>query len=133
MKKSSSRMRRSVAGGKTVPSTVDEYLAEVPEPARSTLKKVRAVIQSVVPAGTTEVLSYRMPAFRYKKVLVWYAAFSDHCSLFPTASLIDKFGEELKAYAVSKGTIHFPTDKPLPSSLLKKIVKARLRDVGGKE
>jgi|SRR5215467_13345562 len=133
MKKSSSRMRRSVAGGKTVPSTVDEYLAEVPEPARSTLKKVRAVIQSVVPAGTTEVLSYRMPAFRYKKVLVWYAAFSDHCSLFPTASLIDKLGEELKAYAVSKGTIHFPTDKPLPSSLLKKIVKARLRDVGGKE
>jgi len=132
MKKSSSRMRRSVAGGKTVPSTVDEYLAEVPEPARSTLKKVRAVIQSVVPAGTTEVLSYRMPAFRYKKVLVWYAAFADHCSLFPTASLIDKLGEELKAYAVSKGTIHFPTDKPLPSSLLIKIVKERLRDVGGK-
>jgi uncharacterized protein YdhG (YjbR/CyaY superfamily) len=125
-------MRRSVAGGKTVPSTVDEYLAEVPEPARSTLNKVRAVIQSVVPAGTTEVLSYRMPAFRYKRVLVWYAAFSDHCSLFPTASLIEKLGEELKAYAVSKGTIHFPTDKPLPSSLLKKIVKARLRDVGGK-
>lgn len=133
MKKSSSRLRRSVAGGKTVPATVDEYLAEIPEPARSTLKKVRAVIQSVVPTGTVEVLSYRMPAFRYKRVLVWYAAFSDHCSVFPTASVIEKLGEELKAYTVSKGTIHFPVDKPLPSSLLKKIVEARLRNVGGKE
>lgn len=126
-------MRRSVAGGETMPSTVDEYLAKVPEPARTTLKKVRAVIQSVVPAGTTEVLSYRMPAFRYRRVLVWYAAFSDHCSLFPTASVIEKLGEELKAYAVSKGTIHFRTDKPLPSSLLKKIVKERLQDVAGKK
>src|SRR5215469_10813545 len=133
MKKSSSRRRRSMAGGKTAPGTVDEYLAKVPEPARSTLNKVRAVIQSVVPAGTTEVLSYRMPAFRYKRVLVWYAAFSDHCSLFPTAAVIEKFGEELKAYTVSKGTIHFPTEKPLPSSLLKRIVKARLRDAGSKE
>lgn len=116
-----------------MPATVDEYLAKVPEPAQSTLKKVRAAIQSIVPAGTTEVLSYRMPAFRYKRVLLWYAAFSDHCSLFPTASVIEKLGQELKAYAVSKGTIQFPTDKPLPLPLLKKIVKARLRDVGGKE
>lgn len=133
MQKSSSPMRGSVPGRKRVPATVDEYLAGVPEPARSTLNKVRAVIQSVVPAGTTEVLSYRMPAFRYKRVLVWYAAFSDHCSLFPTASVIERLGEELKAYSVSKGTIHFPTAKPLPSALLKKIVKARLRDVGGKD
>src|SRR5215475_8624435 len=133
MKKSSSRPRRSAPGRKTVPATVDEYLAEVPEPARSTLNKVRAVIQSVVPPGTAEVLSYRIPAFKYKRVLVWYAAFSDHCSLFPTASVIEKLGKELKAYTVSKGTIHFSVDKPLPSALLKKIVKARLRDVGSKE
>jgi len=133
MKKSSSRTRPSSSGRKTVPATVEEYLAQVPEPAHSTLQKVRAVIQSVVPAGTTEVLSYRIPAFRYKRVLVWYAAFSDHCSLFPTASVIEKLGKELKAYTVSKDTIHFPTDKPLPSALLKKIVKARLRDAGSKE
>src|SRR5262245_16892041 len=98
MKKSSSRTRRSASGGKTVPATVDEYLAEVPEPAQSTLNQVRAVIQSVVPEGTTEFLSYRIPAFRYRRVLVWYAAFSDHCSLFPTASVIKKLGKELKAY-----------------------------------
>lgn len=116
-----------------MPATVDEYLAKVPEPARSTLNRVRGVIQSVVPSGTTEVLSYRIPAFRYKRVLLWYAAFSDHCSLFPTASVIEKLGEELKAYTVSKGTIHFPTDKPLPSALLKRIVSARLADISGKE
>lgn len=91
------------------------------------------MIQSVVPPGTAEVVSYRIPAFKYKRVLVWYAAFSDHCSLFPTASVIEKLGKELKAYTVSKGTIHFPIDKPLPSALLKNIVKARLRDVGSKE
>lgn len=116
-----------------MPASVDEYLADVPEPARSTLNKVRAVIQSVVPAGTTEVLSYRIPAFRYKRVLVWYAAFSDHCSLFPTASVIAKLRAELKAYTVSKGTVHFPTNKPLPSALVKRIIQARLEDVGGRE
>lgn len=133
MKKSTSPRRSSASRRKTVPATVDEYLAEVPEPARSTLNKVRAVIQSVVPEGTTEVLSYRMPAFRYQRILVWYAAFSDHCSLFPTAAVIEKLGEELKTYAVAKGTIHFPTDRPLPTALLKRIVKARLMDVAGKD
>lgn len=114
------------------PKTVDEYLAAVPEPAHSTLNKIRATVRSVVPAETTEVISYGIPAFNYKKVLVWYAAFSDHCSLFPTASVIERFKEELKAYRVSKGTIHFPIDKPLPAALVKKMVKARLADVQAK-
>ena len=60
----------------------------VPEPARSTLNKIRAVIRSVVPPEATETISYRIPAFRHKEVLVWLAAFSDHCSLFPTAAVI---------------------------------------------
>jgi len=109
--------------------TVEGYLAAVPEPARTTLNKVRATIRSVVPAETEEVLSYRIPAFRYKKVLVWYAAFSDHCSLFPTPSVIAQFKEELKDYQIAKGTIQFPVDKPLPAALLKKIVKARLDQI----
>jgi uncharacterized protein YdhG (YjbR/CyaY superfamily) len=114
-------------------TTVDEYLAAVPEPARSTLNKVRAAIRSVVPAETTEVISYRIPAFKYKGMLMWYAAFSDHCSLFPTASVIAKFREELKPFRTSKGTIHFPVDKPLPASLVKKMVKARLEEVEAKK
>lgn len=80
----------------------------------------------MVPAETTEVISYGIPAFKHKKVLVWYAGFSDHCSLFPTAAVIDQLKDELKVYRRSKGTIHFPVDKPLPAVLLKKIVKARL-------
>jgi uncharacterized protein YdhG (YjbR/CyaY superfamily) len=112
--------------GGAVPKNTDEYIAMVPEPARTTLKKIRAVIRSVVPRGATEVISYGMPAFKHDGVLVWFAAFSDHCSLFPTASVIKAFKKELKSYTTSKGTIQFPVDKPLPPTLVKKLVKARI-------
>ncbi len=113
--------------GKIAAKSVDEYLARVPEPARSTLKKVRAVIRSVIPAETTEVISYGMPTFRYKRGLVAFAAFKDHCSFFPLgASVLDAFAEDLEPFRVSKGTLHFPLDKPLPAALVKKIVKARI-------
>jgi len=79
-----------------------------------------------VPPEATETISYGMPAFKHKGVLVWFAAFSDHCSLFPTASVIQAFKNELKGFHTSKGTIHFPTDKPLPTALVKKLVKARV-------
>jgi len=79
-----------------------------------------------VPQEPTETISYRIPAFKYKVVLVWFAAFSDHCSLFPTASVVAAFKNELKGFNTSKGTIQFPTDKPLPTALVKKLVKARV-------
>ena len=113
--------------GKSPARSVDEYLARVPEPGRSTLEKVWAVIRSVVPAETTEVISYGMPTFHYKRALVSIAAFSDHCSFFPLgASVLDAFEKELVGYRVSKGTLHFPLDEPLPAALVKKIVKARI-------
>ena len=109
--------------------TVDEYLAGTPEPARSTLKHIRAVIKSVVPKETTEVISYRIPMFKYKGMLVGYAAFAKHCSLFPTGSgVIERFAKELKPYRTSKGTIQFLSGKPLPDALLKKIVKQRIKE-----
>jgi uncharacterized protein YdhG (YjbR/CyaY superfamily) len=109
--------------------SVDEYLAGIPEPAQSTLRHIRAVIRSVVPAETTEVISYRMPMFKYRGMLVAYAAFAKHCSLFPTGSgVLDRFAKELKGYRTSKGTIHFSPDKPLPDALIKKIVKARVAE-----
>ena len=132
MKRPASRTRASLKP-KSSTKTVDDYLSAVPEPARSTLNQIRATIRSAVPPETTEVISYRMPAFRYKGMLVWYAAFSDHCSLFPTASVIAKFKDELKGYRISKGTIHFPVDKPLPAGLLKKMVKARLAEIETKQ
>ena len=109
--------------------TVDEYLAGTPEPARSTLQHIRKVIKSVVPKETTEVISYRIPMFKFNGMLVGYAAFAKHCSLFPTGSgVIEKFAKELKGYSTSRGTIQFPPDKPLPDALVKKIVKERVKE-----
>ncbi len=126
MKKVKSGNRSPAVKGKGAPKNVDEYLAGVPERARSTLKQMRAAIRSAVPPEATETISYRMPAFKHKGVLVWFAAFSKHCSLFPGSSVIEAFKNELKGFSTSKGTIHFPTDKPLPTALIKKLVKARV-------
>jgi len=109
--------------------SVEEYLAGIPEPARSTLTHIRAVIRSVVPKETSEVISYGMPMFKYNGMLVAYAAFKDHCSLFPTGSgVLDRFEKELRGYRTSKGTIQFPSDQPLPDALVKKIVRARVKE-----
>ncbi len=110
-------------------AAVDEYLEKVPEPARGTLNRIRAVIRSVVPAEATEAISYGMPAFKYKGSLLGYAAFANHCGLYPMSpAVIVAFQDELKAYETSKGTIRFPVDKPLPASLVKKLVKARIAE-----
>ncbi|HEV8183474.1 MAG TPA: DUF1801 domain-containing protein, partial [Candidatus Angelobacter sp.] len=78
------------------------------------MQQIRDAIRSVAPPEATEAISYKIPAFKHRKVLVWYAAFSNHCSLFPTAAVIEQFKNELKGYSTSKGTIHFPLDKPIP-------------------
>ena len=113
--------------------SVEEYLAGVAEPARGTLKKIRAAIRSAAPAETIEVISYGIPAFKYKVVLVWYAAFAEHCSLFLTAAVIEAFEEELEGYRISKGTIQFPVNEPLPEALVRKMVKARVAHVEKKK
>jgi uncharacterized protein YdhG (YjbR/CyaY superfamily) len=133
MKKTKSRNPASVAKGHGAPKNVDEYLAGIPEPAHTTLKKIRAAIRSAVPPEATETISYRIPAFKYNGVLLWFGAFSDHCSLFPTAAVVDAFKNELKGFSTSKGTIHFPTDNPLPTALIKKIVRARVARNEGKK
>ena len=110
-----------------VPKDIDEYLTGVPEPARTTLSKVRAAIRSAVPPEATEAITYRMPTFKYKGSLLAFGAFKNHCSLFPMSlAVVAAFKNELKDFPTSKGTIHFPLDKPLPAALLKKIVKARI-------
>jgi uncharacterized protein YdhG (YjbR/CyaY superfamily) len=97
------------------------------------LNQIRAAIRSAAPPEATETISYRIPAFRYKEMVVWFAAFSDHCSLFPTAAVIEAFKSELKGFSTSKGTIHFPTDRPLPAALVKKLVKARVAQIESKK
>ena len=126
MKKTKSAKRGSAAK-KSIANSVDEYLARVPEPARGTLKKTRALIRSVVPAEASEAISYGIPSFKYKGWLVGYAAFANHCSFFPGA-LPGKFANLLKRFPTSKGTIRFPVDKPLPAALVKKLVRARIAE-----
>jgi uncharacterized protein YdhG (YjbR/CyaY superfamily) len=126
MKRAKSGKRSSAGKGKRIPKTIDEYLAAVPEPARGTLRKIRTAIRSVVTPETTEAISYGMPAFKYKGTLVWFASFTNHCSLFPTASMIEAFKKELKDFPTSRGSIHFTPNTPLPIALVKKIVKARI-------
>src|SRR5208283_5391714 len=95
---------------------VDTYLAGITEPARSALNKVRAVIRSVAPSEATEGISYGIPTFKYKGMLASFAAFSDHCSLFPGAGPTIEFKNELKNFQTSKGTIRFAPNKPVHDS-----------------
>ena len=118
-------MRKSKPAAST---TVDEYLLGIPEPARTTLRKVRATIRSAAPAATTEGISWGMPMFKYKGMLLGLAAFSNHCSIFPGPTVIAALKDELKGFHTSKGTIQFPMDKPLSAALVKKVVKARIAE-----
>jgi uncharacterized protein YdhG (YjbR/CyaY superfamily) len=126
MKKETFASHRSASKRNAGPKTVDKYFARLSEPARGTLNNMRAAIRSAMPRDAIETISYGIPAFTHNGVLVWYAAFSGHCSLFPTGSVVEAFSDELKGFKTSKGTIQFPTDKPLPIALIKRIVKARV-------
>jgi uncharacterized protein YdhG (YjbR/CyaY superfamily) len=133
MKKAKTAKRSSAGKSGGAAKNIDAYLAAVPEPARGTLQKIRAAIRSAVPPEATETISYGLPAFRHKGVLVWFGAFADHCSFFPTAAMIEEFKDQLKRFSTSKGTIQFPIDKALPDALVKKMVRARVAQVESKK
>ena len=109
------------------PRNVEEYLSALPQDQRAALERVRRAIKSVVP-NASEGISYQIPTFKLDgRMLVSYAAFSEHCSFFPGAGPTEVHQNELKAYQTSKGTIRFTLNKPLPLALIKKIVKTRIR------
>ena len=114
-------------------SGVAEYIAGIPESSRKTFDALRAAVWQAAPKDAQEVISYGIVALRTEKVLVWYAAFAQHCSLFPTASVVGRFKEELKGFKVSKGTVRFSLDEPLPAALVKKLVRARVAEAGKKK
>ncbi len=127
------KKNRQSAGAATAPQTIDEYLSALPPEARAHLEKLRAVIRAAAPMAVEDI-SYRMPAYRYKGILVYFAAFRDHYSLFPASvSLMRAHAAELKPYVASKGTIHFQFDKPLPVNLVKRLVRERIAENGRKE
>src|SRR6516164_10371516 len=127
MKTAKTVRRSSAKKAQAVPKNFSEYLTTVPAPARRNLVKMHSVIRSAMPGDAIETISYRIPAFKNKTgVLVWFAGFSDHCTLFPTSSVIEMFKRELRDFSTSKGTIHFQIDKPLPTALIREVVKARV-------
>lgn len=106
--------------------TVDEYLEAVPATQRKTLEKIRRTIKALAPKAE-EVISYGVPMYKQNGFIGGFGAFKDHCSYFPASStLIKTFATELKPYKTSKGTIQFPIDKPLPATLIKKMITARI-------
>jgi uncharacterized protein YdhG (YjbR/CyaY superfamily) len=112
----------------TTARDVDDYLSRLPEDSRAALEQLRQTIKSIVPEAI-EVISYQIPTFKYQgRMLVSYAAFKKHLSFFPGAAPIEAHRNELKSYQTSKGTIRFPIDKPLPAALVKKLVKARIKE-----
>lgn len=118
---------------KRVRALVQAYFASSPPRQRRRLREMRTAIRAAAPEAT-EYFSYRMPAFRLDgKVLVWYAAFTRHTSLFPiTAGLKRRLAAELRDLETSKGTVRFPLDKPLPVTVLKRLVKGRVAELRGK-
>jgi uncharacterized protein YdhG (YjbR/CyaY superfamily) len=109
---------------------VDEYLQGLDEPKRSTLQALRRTILEIVP-GAEEVISYRVPAFRVGgKTVAGFAAFKDHLSYLPfSGSILGQVADELKGYTMTKSSLHFPVDRPLPKTVVKKLIALRLREV----
>jgi len=106
---------------------VDDYLSRVPERLRRPLEKLRQTIRTVAP-DAVEVISYQIPTFKYQnRMLVSYAAFTEHCSFFPGAGPVEAHQNELKAFQTSKGTIRFSPEQPLSATLVKKLVKTRIK------
>ena len=91
------------------------------------LEQIRRTIRKAAP-GAEETISYQMPAFRLEGILVYFAAFKNHISLFPQTTAIAKFKRQLSRYEGAKGTVRFPIDKPLPLNLIGKIVKFRVKE-----
>ena len=109
------------------PENVDTYIASFPAEVQTLLQQMRSAIKQAAP-DAEEIISYGIPAFRFKGMLVWFAAHTNHIGLYPRGSGIEEFAVQLKGYKVSKGTIQFPLDRPVPLELIGKIVQFRVEE-----
>jgi uncharacterized protein YdhG (YjbR/CyaY superfamily) len=110
------------------PSSVSEYISAAPKQARARLREMRALIAAAAP-GATQTLKWGMPSFSLQRILVTFAGFREHISLFPTPAAIRAFRQELVKYQTSSATIQFPLDRPLPKGLIRRIVALRVKQV----
>ena len=107
---------------------IDEYISLFPQDVRDILSRIRIMIVELVPTAK-ESISYGMPTFKLKGNLIHFAAYKEHIGFYPTPSAIEFFKDELKNYKTAKGSIQFPLDKKIPYSLIKKIVRYRVKEV----
>jgi uncharacterized protein YdhG (YjbR/CyaY superfamily) len=123
-----------VKRGAKTPASVEEYFAALSPEQRQVLEKLRSTIRAAAPAAT-EAISYQMPAFKYeRRGLVSYAAFKDHYSLFPMSlQVMADYDKELRPFVSGKGTIRFTAEKPLPATLVRKILKARMAEIDARK
>ena len=112
------------------PASIDEYLAAIPARQRAALEKVRRAVRAAAPEAV-EAISYQMPAFKERgRILVYFAAFKDHCSFFPASgAVMEELGDELEPYFAGKGTLRFTVEHPIPARLVRKIVKLRRAEI----
>ena len=108
-------------------NTVDDYIASCPSDIQGILLELRNTIRKAAP-DSEERISYMMPAFFQMGILVYFAAQKNHIGFYPTSSGIEAFKEELSEYGLSKGTVRFPLDKPLPLNLISQIVKFKVME-----
>jgi len=109
------------------PTDIDAYISDFPESTQKLLQEVRSIVKQAAPLAA-EVISYGMPAFRQDGMLVYFAAFKNHIGFYPIPSGIAAFKEDLSAFECTKGSVHFPLDKPLPAELITRIVTFRLSE-----
>jgi uncharacterized protein YdhG (YjbR/CyaY superfamily) len=108
------------------PKNIDDYISTFDPEVQKILQKVRATIKNAAPQAQ-EVISYQMPAFRQKRILVYFAAWTKHIGLYPPISGDPKLEQAVKPYAGPKGNLQFPLDKPIPYNLIARIVKHRVK------
>lgn len=108
-------------------ASIDEYIATFPIEIQKILEEIRVTIKSAAPQAE-EKISYQMPTFDLKGNLVHFAAFKNHIGFYPTPSGIEKYKKELSIYVGAKGSVQFPSDKPIPYGLISKIVKFRVKE-----
>lgn len=108
-------------------STVDEYIALAEPKVKKALKEIRKTIKATAPKAE-EVISYQIPGYKYHGMLVFFAGWKNHISLYPAPWGAEDLKKEMSAFEGSKGTIKFPLDKPMPLTLIKKMVKYRMKD-----
>lgn len=110
-----------------IPESVDAYISSFPPDTQIKLQTLRACIRKAAPKAE-EIISYRMPAYRYHGVLVYFAGYKNHIGFYPTGSGVQEFKKELSVYKGAKGSVQFPIDQPIPTTLIARIVKFRLRE-----